>query len=227
MLPHARDNRSSDSWSHVWSAPSDGAATSRSPSAMSCRVRAMRSSRVTTRHPGSSLRGRRGRAASMCPAGHRRSVRRRSAVTGRIPATLDDRNASRAPARSWRRNRPSAGRNPDALRPGQQPRSGRAGQDRAVERGRGELHHPVVGRGTDQEDVGGGPLGQEVVDGQEQRVVGAGSTGLQARVDVLGTGRGLEGGQRVLRDRAGRARRRGAGRVPGATREPARPAMPG
>src|SRR5262245_62126842 len=47
MLPHAVDRRSSDSWSQVWSAVSDGSASRRSPSAISWRVRRMSSSRVT------------------------------------------------------------------------------------------------------------------------------------------------------------------------------------
>ena len=117
MLPHARDSRSSDSWSQVWSAPIEGAATSRSPSAISWRVRSMSSSRVT----GSPVRGsspwiiasRAARARSVHAPGRPSPIGAPSNdVTGRIPATLDDRKASRAAARSARVSAPSNGRNP-------------------------------------------------------------------------------------------------------------------
>ncbi len=61
MLPHAVERRSSESCSQVWSATIDGWASSRSPSAISWRVRRTSSSRVM--HPKSSDRLRPDRAA--------------------------------------------------------------------------------------------------------------------------------------------------------------------
>ena len=52
---------------------------------------------------------------------------------------------------------------------------------------------------ADQEHVRRRRLRQVAVDGQEQRVVGAGAAGLESGVDVVGAGRGLEGRQRVRR----------------------------
>ena len=137
MLPHAVARRSSESCSHTCIAPSDGRATRRSPSSMSCRVPAISSSRVTSARPrlrGSSPRGRPVHDRSRVPAARQPIGAPSNAVTGRIPATLDDRNASSAPARSCALEpaleRPQA----DTRAPVEQPRPGRAGQDRAVER---------------------------------------------------------------------------------------------
>ena len=115
MLPHAVESRSSDSWSHSWSAPSDGCASSRSPSSMSWRVRVMSSSRFTRRprrRRGSSPRGRRGRAASTDRAGRCRSGRRRT----RSPAGSRPRSRRGTPRRAGQVRRSSAGPRPDAGR---------------------------------------------------------------------------------------------------------------
>ena len=61
---------------------------------------------------------------------------------------------------------------PDARTPAEQPRTGRPGQDRAIERRRRELGRPSP-RAPDEEDVGRRALRQVIVDGQEERVVGA------------------------------------------------------
>ena len=127
MLPHAVASRSSDRWSHIWSEASDGFARSRSPSSISWRVPAMRSSRVMPVHPrpGSSPRDPLARGGSMARARRPRSAPPAKRVTGRIPATLEHRNASSAAARSAGVRRASTGRSPTR---GPQPSS----QDRVV-----------------------------------------------------------------------------------------------
>ena len=89
-----------------------------------------------------------GPAASTARAARRRSARPRSGSPAGSPATLDDRNASSAAARSARgRAAPSTGRSPTRAAPGEQPRARRPGQDRAVERRRRELERPRRRRG--------------------------------------------------------------------------------
>ena len=110
--------------------------------------------------------------------------------------------------------RASTGRSPTVRRPAEQPRPRGAGQDRAVERRRGELRDPVGGA-ADEEHVGARRLREVAVDGQEQGVVRAGPAGLEPGVDVVGAGRRLERGERILRVAPDRGWRRGAGRPPG------------
>ena len=119
-------------------------------------------------------------------------------VTGNTPATLDEMKASSAAARSADVRRSSPDPQADAVAPSQQPGAGRAREDRAVERRRGQLHDPVRGP-ADEEDVGGRGLREVPVDGEEQGVVGAGPARLHPRVHVVRTRRGLEGRERVLR----------------------------
>ena len=203
MLPHAVDRRSSDSWSQIWSAPErrrgdEPVALVDQLPGPGDELVAGHGRRHAGRRRGSSPRGRRGRAASTVPGRPSPIGAPSNDVTGRIPATLDDRKASSAAARSLA-SQPALERpQPDPRSPVEQPRSGRARQDRAVERGRRELERrrPAA---ADQEDVGRRPLGQVVVDRQEQRIVRTGAARLEPRVDVLRAGRRLEGGERVLR----------------------------
>ena len=124
---------------------------------------------------------------------------------------------------------------PDPRAPVEQPRSGGAGQDRAIERGRRELEGPSPPADAHEEDVRRRPLGQVVVDGQEQGVVRAGAARLEPRVDVLRAGRRLERRERVLRVAPDRRRdevqaalqvgigHRGRPARPGSRPSPARP----
>ena len=127
-------------------------------------------------------------------------------VTGRIPATLDDTNASSAAARSRGVSHASTGRRPTrSAQPSSHDRvvPGRIAQSSA---GVASSSFAVL-RVTDEEDVGAGRLGQQALDRQEQRVVRAGAPRLEPGVDVVGTRRRLEHGQRVLRIAADRRRR--------------------
>ena len=199
----SRDSRSSDSCSQIWSAPSDGWATSRSPSAMSCRVRG---DELVAGH--GRPRRRRADHRLAVGAGAQRPRPRAcpspigapsNAVTGRMPATLErqerlvgarrGRRASAAPSTGAARRAPPSPSSHDRVVPG-----------RIAQSSDGVASSSAPSRAEpDEEDVGARRLRQVVVDGQEQRVVGAGPARLEPRVDVLGAGRRLQRGQRVLR----------------------------
>ena len=232
MLPHARDRRSSDSCSQTCSAPSDGCASSRSPSATSWRVRLMSSSRVI------GARSSRGVAAD-----HRLAVgpgavrpRTRASVADRLAIEPGDRQHpghARAQERLvGRRQVLAAGVWPPRGAARRSPPSPAAtsASCRAGSRSRARAWpapRPRRRRVADEEQVGARPLGQVVVDGQEQGVIGAGPTGLQPRVDVLRPGRRLERGKGILRiapDPAGHEMQ-AVLQVPG--RGGGRPATPG
>ena len=174
MLPHAVASRSSESWSQTCSAPSDGCASSRSPSSIELARPGDELVAGHGRRPrrGSSPRGPPGRVASTARARPSPIGAPSNRVTGRMPATLDTGTPRRRAARSSRRSRPSTGRSPTRAAQSSSQERVVPGQDRAVERRRRQLSDPVGGA-TDQEDVGGRALRQVVVDGQEQRVVGA------------------------------------------------------
>ena len=201
MLPQAVASRSSERWSHIWSEASDGFARSRSPSSTSWRVPAMRSSRVTPARPRARIiASRSARARRVHGPGSPSPIGSPSKrVTGRIPATLEHRNASSAAARSSGVRRPSTGRSPtlgaqasshDRVVPGRIAQS----SDGVASSGR-----PSPSRASDEEDVGRRAFRQVVVDGQEQCVVGAGAARLEPGVDVVRPRRRLERRQRVGR----------------------------
>ena len=151
MLPHAVASRSSDRCSHIWSEGSDGIACSRVPSSMSWRVARISSSRVTgppqPRNHRLAIRPRPTRPRSGP------SVTDRGAVEpghGQDPghAGAQERlgGAAQVVATEVALDRPET----DPLRPGEEPRPSRAGEDRAVERRRRQLLgaiRPTVGPG--------------------------------------------------------------------------------
>ena len=115
--------------------------------------RSARHASSTSPRRGSSPRGRRGPGASTVRARPSRSPHPRTGS----PAGSRRRSTRGTPhpRRRDRRGEPPLDRaQPDALAPGQEPRAGRPGQDRAVERWRRQLEHPV-GRAPDEEDVRG------------------------------------------------------------------------
>ena len=120
-------------------------------------------------------------------------------MTGRTPATLEHRNASSAAARSSRVELALDRAQPDGRAPS--PAATSASCPARIAQSSDGVASSIApsAAAADEEQVGARRLGQVVVDGQEQGVVGAGPARLEPRVDVLRPGRRLERGERVLR----------------------------
>ena len=230
MLPHAVARRSSERWSQTCSEGRDGAAWRRSPSSMSWRGAR---DELVPRHSAdlaarSWPRDRPGPSASSGRAFRRRSgnrrtrsraARRRHWTTGTPRQPPRGRRVSAGPRRRGaRRARPSASSHERVV-------PARIAQSSEGVTSSAPLGYPSSSS-PDQEDVGRRALGEMAVEGQEQRVVGTGPACLEARVDVVGARRRLEGRRAGWPDRAGSPTRRGAGRArdgPPARERPARP----
>ncbi len=202
MLPHAVASRSSDSWSHDLERGQRGGAAAARPRRSSWRVRG---DELVAGHRSAGLArpriiaSRSARARSVHGPGRPSPIGAPSnRVTGRTPATLDDRNASSAAARSARVSAPSTGRSPTRA---PQPSS----HERVVPGRIAQSSDGVASSATPsapprtRKMLAVVALGQVAVDGQEQRVVGAGPARLEPRVDVVGARRRLERRQRVGR----------------------------